>query len=807
MRVSLNLIKKYIDIPKDITPNKIAYDLTLRTVEVESTETISEKFHDIVVGKILKLDKHPNADSLKVCQVDIGEKEPVQIVCGGSNLYENEMVVVSKPGAEVVWHGEGEPVKIEKTKLRGVDSYGMICAASEVGLESLYPMKDDHEIVDLKDIKVELGTNIADALDINDTIIEIDNKSLTNRPDLWGVYGIARELSAIYKLPLKELPKYELSKDLPKYNVVIENEDKCYRYIGVKIENVKEMESPKWMQAILTNSGMRPINAIVDITNYVMLAVGQPTHAFDSTHVDDEMIVVRDAKKGEQLLLLDDNYIDLTEDDLVICDTHGPLALAGIRGGKKASILPERKSVLLEVANFTASTIRKTDKRFSEKTDSAMRYEKALDTQRVDEGVNLALTLFKEIFPECKITAYNDVYPKQTKNEEIDVSEEFLNKRLGKELSKETITEVLEYLGYKVDYKNGNYHVIVPTYRSTGDVSLKDDVMGDIARLLSFDSFEAKPITISFEHATIQNKVTLERRIREYLSFRCGFNEIFTYPWIDEKYINAAGINIDNCIKLATPPAPELENLRCSLVPGMLEAISKNIRYYTEFSMYEMTEVYQKGEYHPSSEDETLPLQPKYLTGCYVSKNPQECFYAVKGFLENLGKYCQIDTFTFKKNEKPSWADINGYLSIIYHGKEIGQMGLLSVKTMTDSKIKRVNAAIFELNVDELLPYASRTNKFEHLPLLPLVEKDLAILVDENITWADITKSIKNDVKELEFIEEYRGSQVPVGQKSIVFRFKLENNDTTMTSDEINQKMNNILDKLNKDCNATLREA
>ena len=235
MRVSLNLIKKYIDIPKDITPNKIAYDLTLRTVEVESTETISDKFHDIVVGKILKLDKHPNADSLKVCQVDIGEKEPVQIVCGGSNLYENEYVVVSKPGAEVVWHGEGEPVKIEKTKLRGVDSYGMICAASEVGLESLYPMKDDHEIVDLKDIDVELGTNIADALDINDTIIEIDNKSLTNRPDLWGHYGIAREISAIYTLPLKELPKYDLPKDLPKYNVVIENEEKCYRYIGVKI--------------------------------------------------------------------------------------------------------------------------------------------------------------------------------------------------------------------------------------------------------------------------------------------------------------------------------------------------------------------------------------------------------------------------------------------------------------------------------------------------------------------------------------------------------------------------------------------
>ena len=804
MRVSLNLIKKYIDI-KDIAPKQIAYDLTLRTVEVENVENLSDQFHDIVVGKIERIDKHPNADSLKVCQVDIGEKDLVQIVCGGSNLYEGEYVVVSKPGAEVRWHGEGDLVKIEKTKLRGVDSYGMICASSEVGLESQFPMKDDHEIVDLKK-EYPLGVNIIEALDMNDTIIEIDNKSLTNRPDLWGHLGIAREIGAIYKLPLKGIPKYELSKDIKPYNVNIEAKDKCYRYIGVKIENVYDKESPKWMQDILTNCGMRPINAIVDITNYVMLAVGQPTHAFDSTHVDDETIIVRNAKKGEKLLLLDDNYIELTEDDLVICDTHEAMALAGIRGGKKDSILPETTSVLLEVANFTASTIRKTDKRFAEKTDSAMRYEKGLDTQRVDEGVNLALALFRDLFPECKITAYSDVYPTKTINEQIEVSQDFLNKRLGKVLSKETITEVLEYLGYEVEYKDGSYHVIVPTYRSTGDVSLKDDVMGDIARLLSFESFEAKPLTISIEHATIQNKVLLERRIREYLSYRCGFNEIFTYPWIDEKYINAAGINKDECVRLTTPPAPELEILRSSLVPGMLEAINKNTRYYDEFEMYEMTEVYHKGEYHESSEDETLPLQPKYLTGCYVAKDPKKCFYAIKGVLENMSKYCQIDAFTFKQDDKPSWADTNGYLSIIYHGKKIGYMGLISVKTLSESKIKRVNASIFEINVDELMPYASRTNTFEHLPLLPLAIKDLAIIVDDNITWADIVKTIKNDVKEVEFIEEYRGSQIPKGQKSIVFRFKIENNDTTMTSDEINNKMNELVEKLNKSCNARLRD-
>ena len=369
MKLSLNWIKKYIDLPEDITPKQIAYDLTLRTVEVESVENTAEKFHDIVVGKILEIKNHPNADALRICIVDIGDAEPVQIVCGGANLYEGELVVVSKPGAEVVWHGEGEPVLIKETKMRGEYSYGMICGATEVYLDKLFPPKDDHEIVDLKGVDCLPGQNIADVICMNDTVIEIDNKSLTNRPDLWGHYGIARELSCIYDVPLKELDKVEIDSTLPVYNVEILEPTKCQRYVGVEIENVYEKESPMWMKAALINGGMRPINAIVDITNYVMLAVGQPTHAFDRTHVKGEKIIVRNAKAGEQLLLLDDNFIDLTEDDLVICDTESALALAGIRGGKKDSILPETSGVLLEVANFTAKTIRKTGKRFDEKTD------------------------------------------------------------------------------------------------------------------------------------------------------------------------------------------------------------------------------------------------------------------------------------------------------------------------------------------------------------------------------------------------------------------------------------------------------
>jgi len=601
MRVSLNWIKKYVDLPEDVSSSQIAYDLTLRTVEVESVEDTGAKYHDIVVGKVLEVRAHPNADLLRICMVDIGEEAPVQIVCGGSNLYVGEHVVVSKPGAEVIWHGEGEPVKIKQTKMRGELSYGMICGATEVFLEKFFSVTNETEIVDLKGLGIP-GQNIAELIFMNDTVLEIDNKSLTNRPDLWGHYGIARELAAIYEVPLKSLPEVSLDASLKEYPIEIKEVEKCHRYTAVEIENVCIKESPLWMKALLINGGMRPINAIVDITNYVMLAVGQPSHAFDRTHVDGGRIVVRNAKSNEKLLLLDGNTIDLTEDDLVICDANDAMGLAGIRGGKKDSILDDTTGVVLEVANFSAGTIRKTGRRFDEKTDASIRYEKNIDASRVELGVSMALRLFDEIFPESKIVAYGEKYPVKDVQSVIDVPQEFLDVRLGKVLSSEVIINVLTSLGYDVQLNDGVYHVIAPVWRSTGDVSLKDDVMGDIARLLSYESFKATPLSVKYEHAVLQNGALLERRLREYLACRCGFYEIFSYPWVDEKYIHAAGIDVSSCVRLATPPAPELSILRSSLIPGMLEAISKNLRYYDHFRLFEMAQVFEKGEYHPSVE-------------------------------------------------------------------------------------------------------------------------------------------------------------------------------------------------------------
>ena len=807
MNISLNFVKRYVDLPAELTSAQIAYDLTMRTVEVEDVINTADKFHDIVVGEIKEVKAHPNADALRICMVDVGDGELHQIVCGGSNLTAGHKVCVSKPGAEVVWHGEGEPVLIKESKLRGEPSFGMICGATEVYLADVFPPADEKEIVDFTELGVEctVGQCVAEVAGLDDVILEVDNKSLTNRPDLWGHYGVARELAAIYKVPLKELST-DIPAGLPEYPVQIDAPEQCPRYSATLINNVCVKESPSWMKTLITNGGMRPINAIVDITNFVMMAVGQPLHAFDSTHVEGNKVIVRSASTGEKLLLLDELDLDLAEGDLVICDTVEPMALAGIKGGKKDSILDETTSVVLEAATFTAPGIRRTSRRFDEKTDASMRYEKGMDTQRVDLGLAMALDLFKEVFPECEITAYGDSYPIPTERAEIDVTQEFLDIRLGKVLEQAEIEDILVRLGYEVSFDNGVYHCIAPTWRSTGDVSMKDDVLGDIARLLGYEYFEARPLPVNFEHSVKQVKQELARHLREYLAFRCGFNEIFTYPWIDEKFIKAAGIDTDSCVKLATPPAPELVNLRTSLIPGMLEAIDKNVHYFDSFALFEAAQVFEQGEYHPSSEDETLPIHKNMLTGVRVGSDAKALFFEVKGVIENMAGYCHCEALSFKQKDKPVWADEKVWLNIMCEKRVIGSIGLISDAALTESGIKRTQAAAFELDTDMLVPFPSRTNEFKHLPQFPLVDKDFSILVSESVSWNDIYEAVKYMVKEIKFVEEYRGEQIPAGKKSIMFNVKIGNDDSTMTSKQIDKKMAGIIKVLQNKCNAELRD-
>ena len=811
MKVSLNWIRDYVQLPADADLKKLAYDLTMSTVEVEDATDLGASFHDMVVGVINTIEQHPNADKLKVCKTDIGGRVE-DIVCGGSNLREGMKVAVALPGAMCKWHGEGDLVEIKKSKLRGVDSYGMICGAVEIGLADLFPTKEEAHILDLSDFDAPAGTPLADALDLNDIILEIDNKSMTNRPDLWGHYGIAREIAALYDLPMTQFPHFDRNvENTAGFHVTVEDAERCPRYLSAQIEGLNVKPAPYQMQNRIWKVGMRPINALVDITNYVMLATGQPTHAFDSDHIAGH-VIVRRAGEGEKLLLLNGKELALSSDDLVIADDAGVVGLAGVMGGAKDSILPDTSKVILEVANFDAKGIRRTALRYDNRTEASARYEKAIDPERCDQAFDLSMQLFSQLYPEMKVTGLVDQYPEHLKPAEIDVALSWLERRLGKHLSPDEIKHKMELLGYSITFNGDNMHVVVPTWRSTGDVSIQADIMEEVARMYGYENFEAEPITTTFDGAINQLDKDLERRIKEYLAIRCGMQEIFTYPWMEESYVNAVLQSTDGILSLSTPPSPAERFIRSSLLPNLCKAVVKNERYFNEFSIFETAQVFRDGNYtSPYDPREKLPSQRKNVAGAFVSagKDVTGLFRRAKGVVEMMARYVHMEALTFKQTEKPVWADNVVWLNIYRGDEKVGDLALLAKKVSMACGIKNMNVMLFQLDQDSLVPLKSRTNTFTHLAEYPMTDYDISLLVDGSVQWKDVAQTVRGIKSELlhgaAFVDEYRGKQVPAGKKSLTLRLAIGSKDKTLTSAEIEEVASGVLNKIAKRFGAELR--
>ncbi len=811
MKVSLNWIRDYVQLPADADLKKLAYDLTMSTVEVEDATDLGASFHDMVVGVINTIEQHPNADKLKVCKTDIGGRVE-DIVCGGSNLREGMKVAVALPGAMCKWHGEGDLVEIKKSKLRGVDSYGMICGAVEIGLADLFPTKEEAHILDLSDFDAPAGTPLADALDLNDIILEIDNKSMTNRPDLWGHYGIAREIAALYDLPMVEFPHFDRNvENTSGFHVTVEDAERCPRMIGTQIENVCVKPAPYWMQVRIWKTGMRPINALVDITNYVMLATGQPSHAYDSDHIAGH-IIVRRAKAGETLTLLNGKELPLSTDDLTIADDADIVGLAGVMGGAKDSILPTTSKVILEIANFQAAGIRRTALRYDNRTEASARYEKAIDPERCDQALDLSMQLFSDLYPEMKVTGLVNEYPRHLKQAEIDVPLSWLERRLGKRLSPDEIKHKMELLGYGITFNGDNMHVVVPTWRSTGDVSIQADIMEEVARMYGYENFEAEPITTTFDGAINQLDKDLERRIKEYLAIRCGMQEIFTYPWMEESYVNAVLQSTEGILSLSTPPSPAERFVRSSLLPNLCKAVVKNERYFDEFSIFETAQVFRDENYtSPYDPSEKLPSQRKNVAGAFATtdKDITALFRKAKGVVEMMARYVHMEALTFKQAEKPVWADNVVWLNIYRGDEKVGDLALLAKKVSMACGIKNMNVMLFQLDQDSLVPLKSRTNTFTHLAEYPMTDYDISLLVDGSVQWKDVAQTVRGIKSELlhgaAFVDEYRGKQVPAGKKSLTLRLAIGSKDKTLTSAEIEEVASGVLNKIAKRFGAELR--
>ena len=813
MRVSYDWLKTMIDIPED--PKTLSDEYIRTGTEVEAIDTVGESFDHVVTAKVLTKTPHPDSDHMYVCSVDVGDKNldadgnpaPLQIVCGAQNFEAGDHIVTAMIGA--VLPGD---IKIKKSKLRGVESYGMICGAVEIGLADLFPTKEEAHILDLSDFDAPAGTPLADALDLNDIILEIDNKSMTNRPDLWGHYGIAREIAALYDLPMKEFPHFDRNvENTSGFHVTVEDSERCPRYLSAQIEGLYVKPSPYQMQSRIWKVGMRPINALVDVTNYVMLATGQPTHAFDSDHIAGH-VIVRRAGEGEKLLLLNGKELALSSDDLVIADDAGVVGLAGVMGGAKDSILPETSKVILEVANFDAKGIRRTALRYDNRTEASARYEKAIDPERCDQAFDLSMQLFRELYPEMQVTGLVDQYPQHLKQAEIDVALSWLERRLGKRLPPEEIKHKMELLGYTITFSGDNMHVVVPTWRSTGDVSIQADIMEEVARMYGYENFEAEPITTSFDGAINQLDKDLERHIKEYLAIRCGMQEVFNYPWMDEQFVNAVLQSTDGILYLSTPPSPAEKYIRSSLLPNLCKDVVKNERYYSEFAIFETAQVFRDENYtSPYDEREKLPSQRKNVAGAFASagKDVTALFRKAKGVIEMMPRYTHMEGFTFRQTEKPVWADNVVWLNIYLGEEKVGDLALLAKKVSMACGIRNLNVMLFEIDQDSLKPFKSRTNTFTHMPEYPMTDYDISMLLDGEVQWKDVAQTIGGVKSELlhgaAFVDEYRGKQVPDGKKSMTVRLTIGAKDKTLTSTEIEEAASNVLKKLVKRFGAELR--
>ncbi len=808
MKLSLNWIKKYVDLPKNLTPKQLSYDLTMRTVEVEEIEDLALKYRGIVVGKVLSVEKHSNADSLKVCKVDVGKEKIYQIVCGGTNVAKDQLVIVALPGSYVRWHGEGDLVLLEETKLRGEISQGMICAASELMLDDIFIGETDHMITDITKYGFKVGENIADVLGLNDYIIDIDNKSLTNRPDLWSHYGMARELAAIYNVSLKniideEFVQYLSLDEKPEYSIEIEDEDLCKRFVGIVADNVEVKESPLELKIALHNIGENPINLLVDISNYIMFSLGQPTHFYDYTHVKNGLIIRR-AKEGEKLITLGDEELNLSPNNLVIADHEKVLGLAGIIGGKNDSISPDTKKIVIEMANFNAINVRTTAQEYNQRTEASIRFEKQIDPQRIDLSYTMLFTMLRKYYPELRILEFKDVRAEDLnlkKEVIIEIKQSFINNRLGKIIESETILDYLDKLGFQVEEidlgEDCLYKIKVPSWRATGDVSLKEDIVEEIGRMEGYENFDVTTHKVELNYPIIQNDQQFIRKLKEYLSFRNGMQEIILYPFIHEKYIDAMGLDKTELLTLADPPSPETKYIRKSLIPGILSAIETNLKNYDEFRLYEVGKVYSKNKMEEEGQ-ENLPIHNRRLSGAIVGKDAEDIFFATKGIIEEMAHIVQIQNLELAKLEELDYIEKNAYLNIICNNRVVGTFGLLSKKTMVKAGIKNTNVCIFDINLDKIEINKTRENDFKELPQYPLVKVDLSMIVDKKVTWDEIKEIALKTADEVIFVEEYKGEQVPENKKSIMFHMIYIGREKTLTDKDIKEKTDKIISDFNE---------
>lgn len=784
MKISLNWIKDFVDL-SGISVKDIWYRFTMSAAEVDDVVETGKDIRDVVVGKVISVKPHPSSQKLKICMVDAGEGI-IQCVCGAPNVREGILVPFAKEGGSIKKVSE-----VKKAMVAGVESCGILCSASETGIS------DNHEGLLILEGGYKPGTDIKSILPIDDVIIEIDNKSLTNRPDLWGHYGIAREMAAIFKKQLKPLAIAENleNKALPELNIKIEDPCKCYRYSSLMIDNIKTRVSPLNMQVRLYYCGMRPISLIVDLTNYLMLETGQPMHAFDKRQIDG--IVVRSTDKPMKFKTLDSIERNIPEDVLMICNLDKPVAIAGIMGGENSEVSVDTTGIILESANFEGASLRKNSTRLGLRTEASARFEKMLDPNLTTVSIKRFVKLLKDIQQDIIVSSnLTDAYPKPLKPITITIGKPYIDKYIGNPTSPEEIVNILESLEFGVKKDGDTFTIDVPSFRSTKDITIKADIIEEISRVYGYDNIVPKTIEVALQPLDYNETRLAEHRIRELLSDKFAFNEVNSYIWYNSTFNSSIGIEQRGNVKLMNPHAKDMDTLRDSMVPIMLEFAEVNRKAFDEFYIYEIGGVFNAaGTKSKCEEHKNLCA----LAGSKI-KDEDSLFYSMKGIttalLRSLKKIEPEYAAAKAVAGTLPWVHPVKSVEVTYDGRCLGYISVIhpSIKQKLDRKL---SLAFVELNLAEVHAIAEKQIKFAEPSRYPEVVLDYSFLVDKALWFDSVKADIANYACSIltgfEFVDIYTGKGLPEGKKSMTFRFTIGSREKTLSSEDINEFSSGLL--------------
>lgn len=796
MRVPIKWIRDFVDI--DIPVEDLADKLTMSGTKTELIIDNSKNIENVVVGKILEINTHPNADKLVITKIDIGMEEKLQIVTGAKNVSVGDIVPVALDNSTLPQKEAPFYKKIKKGEFRGELSDGMLCSASELGIEEKYIEDRSKNGIWILDDSLTIGEDIKTALDLQDYILEFEITS--NRPDCLSMIGIAHEVSAVLdkKINLPSNEYKSIDKDFI-FDAKVEDDTLCPRYILKKVIDIKIEKSPYYIQRRLIEAGVRPINNIVDITNYVMLEYGQPMHAFDAEFLSKNKIVVKKANNGEKFITLDNQERTLDENMLMITDGEENIAIAGVMGGLNSEITDDTKSVIFESANFDSDSVRLTSKKLNLKTDSSIRFEKGIDIKRAKKAIDKACYLVEKYGWGKVLNSEVDICNDKKMNNIINISLDEIQKSVGIDISSEQINDILERLFFTFEEKDGNYAITPPSFRL--DVFLKADIVEEITRLYGYEKITSKNMVSQVTYADKSASKRFEEKTKDIL-VSVGLSEVITYSFIGEKDLNKINFPIENVVKVLNPLGEDTSIMRTTLLSSMLNVVSRNYNRKNEhFAGFEVGNIFREDT------GKNQPIQKKEIVSAIYGQNVT--FFTMKEKLESY-----LSTINIKNREYIPY-NLNDFFHptrcavVTSSNNELGYIGQVNPLILEKYDIN-TPVFIFVLDFDILLEISDLSYTFIPVSKFPSIKRDISFVVDKKISIREIEKAIKNVkcnfIDKIELFDIYEGEQVGESKKSISYSITYQNSDRTLQDKEVNEIQEKILKSLEDNVKAILRE-